>query len=73
VVKQLFASQKLDSVIFDPEILWLAHRQGYRVAEFPVQWHHVGDSRIQYDSLRKSLFVFEELFRIRKLHAKKQR
>jgi len=71
VVKRLFESQKLDSVIFDPEILWLAHRQGYRVAEFPVQWHHVGDSRIQYDSLRKSLFVFEELFRIRGLHSKK--
>jgi len=73
VVKRLFEDQKLDSVIFDPEILWLAHRQGYRVAEFPVNWHHVGDSRIQYDSLRKSLFVFQELFRIRKLHAKKQR
>ena len=73
VVKRLFEHQKLDSVIFDPEILWLAHRYGYRVAEFPVNWHHVGDSRIQYDSLRKSLFVFQELFRIRKLHAKKSR
>ncbi len=73
VVQRLFEHQKLDSVIFDPEILWLAHRQGYRVAEFPVNWQHVGDSRIQYDSLRKSLFVFQELFRIRKLHAKKMR
>jgi hypothetical protein len=64
----LFARQRLDSVIFDPEILWLAKRQGYTVAQFPVDWTHMEDSRIQYDSLRKSLFVFQELFRIKTLH-----
>ena len=64
----LFERQRLDSVIFDPEILWLAKRAGFQVAQFPVDWTHVADSRIQYDSLRKSLFVFEELFRIRRLH-----
>ena len=64
----LFSRQKLNSVIFDPEILWLARRQGFRVAQFPVAWRHVGNSRIQYDSLKKSLFVFQELFRIRRLH-----
>lgn len=66
--RSLFSMQKLDSVIFDPEILWLARKEGYRVGQFPVQWRHVADSRIQYDSLRKSLFVFRELFRIKKLH-----
>lgn len=64
----LFAQQRLDSVIFDPEILWLAKRGGYRVAQFPVDWTHMEDSRIQYDNLRKSLFVFQELFRIKPLH-----
>ena len=64
----LFARQRLDSVIFDPEILWLAKRHGYTVAQFPVDWTHMEDSRIQYDSLRKSLFVFQELFRIKSLH-----
>jgi glycosyltransferase involved in cell wall biosynthesis len=66
--RNLFARQKLRSVIFDPEILWLAKRFGYAVGEFPVAWTHMEDSRIQYDSLRKSLFVFQELFRIRLLH-----
>ncbi len=66
--RDLFGRQKLDSVIFDPEILWLAKKSGYRVVEFPVEWHHVEDSQIVYDSLRKSLFIFEELFRIRRLH-----
>ena len=66
--QQLFGQQKLYSVIFDPEILWLAKKAGFRVAEFPVNWRHVENSRIQYDSLKKTLFVFQELFRIRKLH-----
>ncbi len=64
----LFGAQKLHSVIFDPEILWLARRQGFRIAEFPVIWHHHADSRIRYDSPKKFLFVFQELFRIRGLH-----
>lgn len=64
----LFARQRLHSVIFDPEILWLGTIRGYRIAEFPVAWHHMENSRIQYDSFRKSLFVFQELFRIKKLH-----
>ena len=68
VAHDLFAQQKLSSVIFDPEILWLAKRRGYRVAQFPVDWTHIEDSRIQYDNLRKSLFVFQELFRIKSLH-----
>lgn len=66
--QNLFSQQKLDSVIFDPEILWLAHKEGYRVAQFPVQWRHVADSRIQYDSIQKSVFVFQELIRIKRLH-----
>lgn len=66
--RTLFKLQRLDSVIFDPEILWLAKKHDFKVAEFPVEWHHVGDSRIVYDSFQKSLFVFRELFRIKKLH-----
>jgi len=66
--RNLFALQKLSSVIFDPEILWLAKENGFKVAQFPVVWRHAENSRIQYDSLKKSLFVFQELFRIKKLH-----
>jgi glycosyltransferase involved in cell wall biosynthesis len=66
----LFARQKLHSVIFDPEILWLAEGLNFRTGEFPVHWRHIGDSRIQYDSFKKSIFVFQELFRIKRLHSK---
>jgi dolichyl-phosphate beta-glucosyltransferase len=66
--RTLFGQQKLDSVIFDPELLWLAKKNGYKVAQFPVEWRHVADSRIQYDSVRKSLFVFQEMLRIPRIH-----
>jgi dolichyl-phosphate beta-glucosyltransferase len=66
--RTLFGQQKLDSVIFDPELLWLAKKNGYKVAQFPVAWRHVADSRIQYDSVRKSLFVFQEMLRIPRIH-----
>jgi glycosyltransferase involved in cell wall biosynthesis len=66
--QDLFSRQKLTSVIFDPEILWLAKQRGYKAAQFPIRWRHVGDSRIQYTGFRKSLFVFQELFRIKGLH-----
>ncbi len=43
----LFERQRLHSVIFDTEILWLAKQNGFKVAEFPVKWHHHEDSRIR--------------------------
>ncbi len=67
-VQYLFKRQKLHSVIFDPEILWLAKQKGFKTAEFPVTWHHHVDSRIQYNSPGKYLFIFQELFRIRRIH-----
>jgi len=68
--RNLFSRQKLNSVIFDPEILWLAQKAKYAIAQFPVQWTHIEGSRIQYDNLKKSLFVFQELLRIKGLHKK---
>ncbi|MEW5909250.1 MAG: dolichyl-phosphate beta-glucosyltransferase [Thermodesulfobacteriota bacterium] len=65
----LFSIQRLESVIFDPEILWLAKKAGFHVAEFPVEWRHISNSRIRYDSIKKSIFVFQELFRIKRLHS----
>jgi len=69
--KKLFKTSRLDSVIFDPEILWLAKTNGFNVAQFPVTWTHREDSRIQYDSIGKSVFIFRELFRIKRLHKTK--
>ena len=63
----LFSQQKLSSVIFDGEILFLAQRAGLKTGEFPVLWHHDPDSRITYN-LRKSIQIIIELFNVRWLH-----
>ena len=63
----LFEQQKLSSVIFDGELLFLAQRAGLKVGEFGVEWEHQPDSRITYN-LRKSLQIFWELFKVRWLH-----
>ncbi len=48
---------------FDVELLYLAHRLGYRIAEVPVHWHHVGTRRV--DPLRESLRGLRGLLAIR--------
>lgn len=68
--RRLFSLQQLHSVLFDAEILCLAHKEGFSVTEFPVQWRNVENSRIQYDNPRKVLFIFQELYRIRRLHGR---
>jgi dolichyl-phosphate beta-glucosyltransferase len=46
VAKDLFARQRIDGYMFDVEILHLAARSGYRVAEVGVRWQDDGDSRL---------------------------
>jgi dolichyl-phosphate beta-glucosyltransferase len=42
----LFSRQKIDGYMFDVEILYLAQRAGYRIAQVPIRWHDDGDSRL---------------------------
>ncbi|HMC68687.1 MAG TPA: dolichyl-phosphate beta-glucosyltransferase [Mycobacteriales bacterium] len=46
VAQLLFHLGVVDGFAFDVEILALAHRIGYRIAEVPVHWHGVADSRV---------------------------
>lgn len=60
---KIFSLQKLPGFGFDTEVLVLAKKFKYKVLEMPVEWHEVGDSKINpiSDSL-KSIF---ELFQIK--------
>jgi hypothetical protein len=42
----LFGRQRIDGYMFDVEILYLAQRAGYRIAQVPVRWRDDGDSRL---------------------------
>jgi dolichyl-phosphate beta-glucosyltransferase len=46
VARDLFSQQKIDGYMFDVEILYLAHRLGYKVKEVGVRWRDDGDSRL---------------------------
>ena len=63
VAQKIFPQVTSDTAIFDIEMLVVATREGYRIAEVPVHWVHDPDTRIPYN-LRRALMIWLELFRI---------
>ncbi len=61
----LFGRARLDGFAFDVEVLWLA-RGRYQVAEVPVVWSHIDDSKVSPGGDAARMFV--DLLRIRWLH-----
>jgi glycosyltransferase involved in cell wall biosynthesis len=61
--EELFRLQVLDGWTFDVEVLFLARRMGYRVAEIPIPWYYVPGSRVRL--LRDSIAMLTDLLRIR--------
>ena len=59
----IFPLQKIDRWGFDPELLFLANRFGFKVAEIPIAWAHSEGSRIRY--FRDGIRMFWEMLRIR--------
>jgi dolichyl-phosphate beta-glucosyltransferase len=55
--------QQIERWGFDPEILFLARKFGFRVKEVPVRWGHVGGTRI--NPLVDGTRMFQEMLRIR--------
>lgn len=59
----LFSAQRIERWGFDAELLFLAKLYGLRVAEVPVEWAHVGASKI--NPLRDGARMFAEMLTIR--------
>ena len=55
--------QRIERWGFDPEILFLARKFGFRVDEVPVRWGHVGGTRI--NPLLDGSRMFQEMVRVR--------
>jgi dolichyl-phosphate beta-glucosyltransferase len=62
-LRTILPLQRIERWGFDPEILFLARKFGFRVEEVPVVWGHSGDTRIHpvVDGAR----MFWEMLRIR--------
>ncbi len=66
VVRPLFSRSYLQGFGFDIEILYLAHKMGYKVKEGPISWHHVGGGKINpfMDSIR----MFFNILQVKNWH-----
>ena len=63
----LFARQRITSIVFDVELVYLARRRRYRIAIVPIRWFDVRGSRMRA-SARLALRVAWDLFRIPLIH-----
>lgn len=59
----IFPLQRIERWGFDPEILFLARKMGFKVAEIPVVWGHSGGARI--NPLIDGAKMFQEMLRVR--------
>ncbi len=59
----VFQLQTIERWGFDPEILFIALKRGYRVVEVPVSWAHDARSRMSY--LRDGMQMLKEIAIIR--------
>ncbi len=63
VARELFREARIDRFAYDVEILALAIRKGYRVAEVPIQW--LNDPASKVNPIRDSLKMLVDLVKIR--------
>ena len=62
-IEPVFRKQTTDGFGFDPEVLFLAARQGLKIVEVPVRWSHMEGSKVRFS--RDAVRMFGDLIRIR--------
>ncbi len=65
--RQLFTRQRIMGLAFDVELLYLARRLGYRIAQVPITWRYQSGSRIRPGV--DALHMAGDLVRLRALDA----
>jgi glycosyltransferase involved in cell wall biosynthesis len=63
VAQDLFKLQVLNGWSFDIELLYIAYRRGYTVAEVPVDWYYRSESKVS--AIPDALRMIKDIFRIR--------
>jgi len=62
--REIFSRQTLDGFAFDVEVLLLAERLGFRIADLPVEWINSAESKVRI--VRDSLRMLTDTLSIRK-------
>jgi dolichyl-phosphate beta-glucosyltransferase len=68
----LFARQRVQSIVFDVELIYLARKRGYRMAVVPIRWSDRRGSRMRARPAL-ALQVAWDLFRIPLIHRRDRR
>jgi dolichyl-phosphate beta-glucosyltransferase len=66
IIHPLFSRMNLTGFGFDLEILYLAHKMGYKVKEGPVSWRHVKGSKVNL--FADSIKMFINIVQVRNWH-----
>ena len=61
--RRIFEEQTTSGFGFDPELLFLAKRNGLKIRETAVRWSHAEGSKVKF--LRDGILMFSDLIRIR--------
>lgn len=61
--KKLFSKQKIENIIFDVEILYLADKFGLKISQVPVEWKHSGETRMKVTA-KNAIDTISSLFKI---------
>lgn len=64
VAEDLFRLQTLPGWSFDIELLYIARRRNYRIAEIPIHWSHNAESKLSV--WRDALQMIADIFTIRR-------
>ena len=62
IIDNIFSKCKIDLFAFDPEILVIAKKLGYKIKEVPVTWKNDPDSKVKLKSMIK---MAQDLIKIR--------
>ena len=71
VARDLFRQARIDGFAYDMEILFLARRHGFSIAEVPVLWFNSPESKVSV--VRDSLRTLWDLLRLRWIHRRSAR
>lgn len=65
--RPVFMLQRIERFGFDPEVLYIARKRGWRLLEMPVVWNHAegGELQSKLNYIRDSINMFTDLLRIR--------
>ena len=62
-IESIFKRQTIPGFGFDVEVLYIAHKLGYKIKETPVDWFDSPATKVNF--LKDSTKMFAELFKIR--------